>query len=165
MKRALALLLVAPAFAACSPPPETPALGCDAPLLTDLGYLTDDNRFAFFTTSGGRVRFSVTNPYEGSVLAPPDDRTIYVGDAGTAPEYESAESGRIVNAVDSVRVDPEHPGTLDLEPGDYWVVSHSAPTTMAACPGTTISGVVPAPGTVATTTPSPTASQASPARK
>jgi hypothetical protein len=159
MRRVLVLLLAVPVLVACGPPPATPALECDAPTLTELGYLTT-GRWAWFTTTGGRARFSVRNPYDGSIDFTPDDRTIYVGDASTVPATGS--DSRISNPVASVAVDPEHPGTMDLEAGSYWIAGYAAPTTMATCPGTTISGVVPAVGTVATTTPSPTPSSPSP---
>jgi hypothetical protein len=153
----LLALLALPAVVACGPPAETPALECDNPHLTDLGRVTLDAP-ARFTTSGGRARFSIADPDTGAVFdsITSDDRTISVGDSLTVPERVSPQKATVTNALAEVDVDPEHPGTLDLEPGSYWLASYSASVTMASCSGTTITSVVPGVGTVYTTTPSPT---------
>jgi hypothetical protein len=80
---------------------------------------------------------------------------VSVGDALTLPEPATPEGSEIANALDQVDVDPEHPGTLDLSAGSYWVAAYNAGITMASCPSTGISDVVPGVGTVATSTPSP----------
>ena len=82
--------------------------------------------------------------------------TTSVGDALTLPERATPEGSEIANALDQVDVDPEHPGTLDLPAGSYWVAASNAAITMASCPRTRISNVVPGVGTVATSSPSPT---------
>jgi hypothetical protein len=157
MRRTVALLLALPALVACgAPPPPTAALECDSPQLTDLGYVRIDSP-AWFTTSGGRVRFSVLDNDGGAVFddLTSDRRTVSVGDALTLPERATPEGSEIANALDQVDVDPEHPGTLDLSAGSYWVAAYNAGITMASCPSTGISDVVPGVGTVATSTPSP----------
>ena len=84
-----------------------------------------------------------------------DRRTVSVGDALTLPERATPEGSEIANALDQVDVDPEHPGTLDLPAGSYWVAASNAAITMASCPGTSVTDVVPGVGTVAASTPSP----------
>ena len=160
----VSLLLALPAVVACGPPPpESPALGCDAPQLTDLGYVRIEGP-AWFTTSGGRVRFSVLDSDAGAVFdgLTSDRRTVSVGGALTVPQRTDPEGSEIVNALAQVDIDPEHAGTLDLDAGSYWVAAYNAAITMASCPGTLISDVVPAVGTVAVTTPSPTPTPRSP---
>ncbi len=139
MKRAVAVLLVVPALVACGPPPETAALECDIPLVVDLGHVTHDAP-AWFTTTGGRVRFAVDDPDDGTIAITVDRTTVTVAD----------DTQRL-----EVDVHSEHPGTLDVPPGTYSVAVESRDLTMAACPGTGISGVVPGIGTTATTTPAP----------
>ncbi len=157
MRRAVLLVLALLALVACGgPPPPTAALECDSPQLTDLGYVRVDSP-ARFTTSGGRVRFSVLDNDGGGVFdgLVSDRRTVSVGDALTLPERATPEGNEIANALDEVDVDPEHPGTLDLPAGSYWVAAYNAALTMTSCPSTGISSVVPGVGTVATSTPSP----------
>ena len=134
MKRVVALLLVAPTLLACGPPPETAELECDAPLVTDLGHVTRDAP-ARFETTGGRLRFAVDDPDDGTIAINVDRTTVTVADDTHHLEVE---------------VDSEHPGTLDVPAGTYSVAVESRDLTVAACPGTQISGVVPGIGTTAT---------------
>jgi hypothetical protein len=136
------LLLVVPALVACGPPPETAALDCDPPQLTDLGHVTREAP-ARFTTTGGRVRFAVDDPDDGTISIEVDRTTITV--VGESVHVE-------------VEVDSEHPGSVDVPAGTYSVSVAFRDVTMATCPDTVISDVVPGIGTVHTSTPSPTTS-------
>lgn len=164
MRRTVALLLALPGLVACgAPPPESPSLACDSPRLTDLGLVRVDAP-AWFTTSGGRVRFSVLDSDAGGVFdgLASDRRTISVGDSLTLPLSTTPDGNEVTNALAQVDIDPEHPGTLDLEAGSYWVAAYTAAITMASCPGTDISEVVPGVGTVRTSSPSPSVTGAPP---
>ena len=142
---------------ACTPA-ATPALVCQAPVETDLGRPTIDVP-AWFTLTEGRARFAISDTsLENTIASDLDVSTVYVGGATTVPTVRPAEGGRIVNSRYAVEVDPEHPGTADLAAGSYWLVSPTGRITLAVCPGTTVSGVLPGPGATVTTTPSPTPS-------
>ena len=128
--------------AACRTSDTAPAppleMSCDDPVATDLGVPTV-RRLARLTTSGGRLRFVVTDLPPGSVFGEIEDTEVRLADPAAPTE-----------ALFRVTVSPQQPGVVDVEAGTYSVLNtHNGGIAVEACPDVTLAGVrraIPDPG-------------------
>lgn len=79
------------------------------------------DRFAKFTTAGGRVWVTVRSFSHGGIFDPELGRaTIQVGHASQPPTYNE-RSGRTTNVLVETRVVEDTWSAVDLDPGRYWL--------------------------------------------
>ena len=116
-----------------TPPAPALEMSCDDPVATSLGVPTV-RRLASLTTSGGRLRFVVSNLPPGSVFGEVEDTEVQLGDPAAPTE-----------ALFRVTASPQQPGVVDVDPGTYSVLNtNRGAIEVEVCPDVSLSHVEPA---------------------
>lgn len=121
------------------PPIDVP--DCASPGPTTVFELPTLERPAYFTTTGGVVRLTVSD-LPGGLLADLETTAVYLGDGATAPQKDPDHLSRPGDAAHRVVIGLEAPGAVELGPGRYWLVSaRGGRIWTSGCDGTIVSDV------------------------
>ena len=119
-------------------------MACDEPQVHELGVPLGD-RAAFFRTTGGEVRFAVSELAEDTALGDVRSTAIAVGPGDAGPTIDPGSPGVVPGSLVRETVRPEEPMTTELTDGSYWVVSsNGGVVTLSACADVEITDVRPA---------------------
>lgn len=119
-------------------------MACDEPQVHELGVPFGD-RAAFFRTTGGEVRLSVSDLAEDTALGDVRSTAIAVGPGEAGPTIDPGSPGVVPGSVVRRTVRPDEPMTAELTEGTSWVVSsNGGSVTLSACADVEITDVRPA---------------------